>query len=111
MAQFTHFVSKSCANIDGLSESILEKLIDYGFVHKFADIYHLDNYKDKIVLLEGFGEKSYKKLYEATELSREIKLNNFITSLGIPLIGKTAGKVISKYFGGNYRKFMEAWEN
>ena len=111
LAQFTHFVSKPCANIDGLSESILEKLIDYGFVHKFADIYHLDNYKDKIVLLEGFGEKSYKKLYEAIELSREIKLNNFITSLGIPLIGKTAGKVISKYFGGNYRKFREAWEN
>ena len=110
LAQFTHFVSKHCVNIDGLSESILEKLIDNGFIRKFSDIYHLDDYKDKIVLMEGFGEKSYKKLHEAIETSREIKLSNFITSLGIPLIGKTAGKIISKYFKGSYSQFYKALE-
>lgn len=111
LAQFVHFVSKPCANIDGLSEAILSKFIDLGFIKTFADIYHLSDHKDEIVKLDGFGEKSYKKLYEAIELSREIKLSNFITALGIPLIGKTAGKTISKAFNGNYGFFHDAWEH
>lgn len=111
LAQFEHFVSKPCANIDGLSSATLETLIDLGFIKTFADIYHLSDHKDEIIKLDGFGEKSYKKLYEAIELSREIKLSNFITSLGIPLIGKTAGKTISKAFNGNYGFFKDAWEH
>ena len=111
LAQFVHFVSKPCANIDGLSEAILSKFIDLGFIKTFADIYHLSDHKDEIIKLDGFGEKSYKKLYEAIELSREIKLSNFITALGIPLIGKTAGKTISKAFNGNYGFFQDAWEH
>lgn len=111
LAQFEHFVSKPCANIDGLSSATLETLIDLGYIKTFADIYHLSDHKDDIVKLDGFGEKSYKKLYEAIELSREIKLSNFITALGIPLIGKTAGKTISKAFNGNYGFFHDAWEH
>lgn len=111
LAQFEHFVSKPCANIDGLSSATLETLIDFGFIKTFADIYHLSDHKDEIVKLDGFGEKSYKKLYEAIELSREIKLSNFITALGIPLIGKTAGKTISTAFNGNYGFFQDAWEH
>lgn len=111
LAQFAHFVSKPCANIDGLSESILERLIDCGFIHKFADIYHLENHKAEIIKMDGFGQKSYKNLHDAIELSREIKLSNFIAALGIPLIGKTASKTISRFFGGSYGKFIDAWEH
>lgn len=111
LAQFEHFVSKPCANIDGLSESILERLIDCGFIHKFADIYHLENHKAEIIKMDGFGQKSYTKLHNAIELSREIKLSNFIAALGIPLIGKSASKTISKFFGGDYGKFVDAWEH
>lgn len=111
LAQFEHFVSKPCANIDGLSSATLETFIDLGFIKTFADIYHLSDHKDEIIKLDGFGEKSYKKIYEAIELSREIKLSNFITALGIPLIGKAAGKTISKAFNGNYGLFYDAWEH
>ena len=111
LAQFAHFVSKPCANIDGLSEAILAKFVDMGFIKTYADIYHLSEHKNEIVKLDGFGEKSYKKLYEAIELSREIKLSNYITALGIPLIGKAAGKTISKAFNDNYALFAESWKN
>lgn len=111
LAQFVHFVSKPCANIDGLSEAILAKFVDMGFIKTYADIYHLSEHKKEITKLDGFGEKSYKKLYEAIELSREIKLSNYVTALGIPLIGKSAGKTISKAFNGNYALFAESWKN
>jgi len=111
LAKFTHFVSKPCFNIDGLSEKILERLIDRGYVSTFADLFHLEKYKNNIVTMDGFGSKSYENLHNAIENARCIKLNNYITALGIPLIGKSAGKTISAYFNGDYNKFVEAVNN
>ena len=67
MKAFALFVSRDALNIEGLSEATLEKFISRGYIHTFADIFHLDHYKDEIQGMEGFGEKSYRKLIESVE--------------------------------------------
>ena len=108
LSKFVHFVSKYGMNIDGLSESTLEKLIDRGYITKYADLYHLEDCAKQIQGMDGFGKKSYEKLIKSIEKSREVKLENLLVALGIPLIGRTASKTISKYFKGDWNKFIEA---
>ena len=108
LARFVQFVSKAGMNIDGLSEATLEKFIDLGYIKTFEDIYLLDRYKENIINLEGFGEKSWNKLWKSIEKSKDCKLENYLVALSIPLIGKTAAKTISKYFNGNYQDFINA---
>lgn len=110
IAQFTHFVSRKCMNIDGLSEKTLETLISHGFVHDFKDIYHLSDYRQQLIRLDGYGQKSIEKLLKSIEDSRNVKLENFIAALGIPNVGLTASKAISKYCGGDYDKFYQLFE-
>ena len=107
LSKFTHFVSKHGMDIDGLSESTLEKLIDRGFIKKYADIYHLDEYAKQIQSMDGFGKKSYDKLIASIEKSREVTLEKFLVALGIPLIGKSAAKAISDAFNGDYESLIE----
>lgn len=95
---FTLFVSRDAMNIDGLSEATLEKFIAKGFIHQYQDIFHLDCYKSEIVSMEGFGEKSYKKLIDSVENSRTVALPKLIYSLGIANIGLANAKVICKYY-------------
>lgn len=111
LAKFTHFVSRNCANIDGLSEKTLEALISRGFLHTFKDIYHLYEYRNELVQIEGLGEKSVSTLLKSINKSRDIKLEAFITALGIDGIGKSAAKTISNYFNGDFEDFMYAYEN
>lgn len=108
LARFVQFVSRQGMNIEGLSEATLEKLIDEGYVKTFEDIYRLDRYKDEIIGLEGFGEKSWDKLWKGIQKSRDCKLENFLVALSIPLIGKTAARTISKHFKGNYQDLINA---
>ena len=93
---FALFVSRDALNIEGLSEATLEKLISRGYIHTFADIFHLDQYKEKIQKMEGFGEKSYKKLTESIEKARTTTLPRVIYSLGIAGIGLANAKVICR---------------
>lgn len=111
LAQFTHFVSRKCMNIDGLSSATLETLISHGFIHNYKDIYHLSDHRSELIRLDGYGAKSIDNLLESIEKSRNVKLENFITALGISLIGNTASKTISKFFDGSYGKFFDAWEH
>lgn len=108
IAQFTHFVSRKCMNIDGLSDKTLETLLSHGFIRNFKDIYHLSDHHNELVCLDGFGKKSVEKLLKSIEDSRNVKLENFIAALGIPNIGLTAAKTISQYFNGNYDDFATA---
>ncbi len=108
LARFAHFVSKPAMNIDGLSEATLKRFVDAGYITQFADIYHLSDFKREIIKMEGFGEKSYNKLIESIEKSRHVRLENFLVALGIPNIGKTAAKEISKHFNGDWLAFEEA---
>lgn len=111
LAQFTHFVSRKAMNIDGLSEKTLELLISHGFLHNYKDIYHLKDYRDKLILLDGLGEKSVDKLLDSIEKSRAVTLDRFIAALGIPNIGSSAAKAISKRFNGDHYDFVQALSN
>lgn len=111
LAQFTHFVSRKCMNIDGLSERTLEALISHGFVNNYRDIYHLTDHKAKLYKLDGMGKKSVDNLLESIENSRNVKLENFITALGIPNVGLSAAKTISNYFKGSFIEFNNAFWN
>jgi DNA ligase (NAD+) len=111
LAQFTHFVSRKAMNIDGLSEKTLELLISHGFLHNYKDIYHLKEYKNKITQLPGMGAKSVDKLLDSIEKSRAVTLDRFITALGIPNIGSSAAKAISKQFNGDHYDFVQALAN
>lgn len=93
---FALFVSRDALNIEGLSEATLEKFISRGYIHTFADIFHLDQYKEEIKKMEGFGEKSYKKLTESIEKARTTTLPRVIYSLGIAGIGLANAKVICR---------------
>lgn len=106
----SHAVSKNALNIDGLSESTIEKFINLGWLKSIKDIYHLSEHKYDMVQLNGFGGTSVKKLLESIEKSRNTTLDRFIYSLSVPLIGRSASKTISKYFNGDVNKFMEAWK-
>ena len=109
IAKFTHFVSRKCMNIDGLSEATLEKFISLGYINDFKDIFHLSDHYDKLIKLDGFGVKSIEKLLMAIEKSRDVKLESFITALGIPNIGSSAAKTISQHFDGSYEDFINAY--
>jgi DNA ligase (NAD+) len=109
--KFVHFVSKPCMNIDGLSEATLDKFIRKGWLNTFSDIYHLDEHKNEICRMNGLGLKSYNNLWNSIEKSKNVKLENFLVALGIPNVGKTASKTISKYFNGDWNKFEMAIQN
>jgi DNA ligase (NAD+) len=108
LGRFAHFVSRNAMNIEGLSEATLEKFIDAGFLKTFDDIYRLENHRTEIIKMEGFGLKSYNKLIEAIEKSRDVKMENFLYALGIQHIGRSASKIVSKYFKGDWFEFEEA---
>lgn len=105
---FAHFVSRDAMNIDGLSEATLEKFIDNGFIKEFADIYHIDKYKEQIADMEGFGKRSYENLIKAIETSRQAELPKFLYSLGIENIGLSTSKLICKEFNNDLDKIMKA---
>lgn len=111
LARFTHFVSRKCMNIDGLSERTLELLISNNLIKNFRDIYHLKEHVGKLCTLDGMGKKSVENLINSVEKSRDVKLENFIAALGIPNIGLSAAKAISKKFNGSHYDFVLALAN
>ena len=104
------FVSRDALNIDGLSEATLEKLVDAGMVHDMSDLYHLDRHKEQIVTMEGFGEKSYQKMLEAIDASRNTNLYRILYGMGIEGIGSATAKLICKYFKDEAEELMKAEE-
>ncbi len=105
---FTLFVSRDAMNMDGLSEATLEKFIGKGYIHQYADIFHLDRFKDEIVEMEGFGEKSYQNLISSIETARNTTLSRLIYSLGIANIGLANAKMICRNYKNNLQTMMEA---
>lgn len=96
--RFTLFVSRDAMKIDGMSEATLEKFLAVGFIKKLGDIYRLSEHKDAICDMEGFGQKSYDKMIESIEKSREVLLPNLIYALGILNVGLSNAKLICKAF-------------
>lgn len=109
LGKLCHAVSRNTLNIDGLSESTLEKFISLGWLDSIKSIYHLSDYKGKMYSLEGFGKKSVDKLLESVEKSRETTLDKFIYALSVPMIGKSASKDIAKHFKYNFEEFYHCF--
>ena len=105
---FTLFVSRDAMNIDGLSEATLEKFIDMGFIQEFADLFHLGRYRERIVEMEGFGEKSYQNLIDSIERARRTTLPRVIYGLGIANIGSANAKMLCRFFDHDLKRMQEA---
>lgn len=105
---FSHFAERNSMNIEGLSEATLEKFISEGFIHSFKDIYHLNDYKDAIVNLEGFGIKSYDNIIDSINKSRKCNLANLIAAIGIEGIGLANAKVLAKAFNFDIMNLINA---
>lgn len=105
---FTHFVGRDAMNIEGLSQSTIEKFIAKGFIKELSDIFGLDRFKDDIVEMEGFGEKSYANLVESVEKSKIVEMPKFIYGLGILGVGLANAKVICKEFKYDFDKIRQA---
>lgn len=97
----SYFTSRDCMNIMGLSDATLEKFINKGFIKSFADIYHLSDYKNEIIEIEGFGEKSYNNLMDSIGKSRNVKFAKLLCAIGIPGVGKDTAKLITKSLGAD----------
>ena len=99
LKSYALFVSRDALNIDGLSEATLEKFIARGFIHDFADLFHLEQHREEICEMDGFGEKSYNNLIASVEKARETTLPRLIYGLGIANIGLANAKLICKEIG------------
>ena len=106
--QYALMASRDALNIDGLSESTLEKFLSKGFIKNDSDIFKLDRYKDEIVNMEGFGKRSYEKLMAALEEAKYTNVARFLYSLGINGIGSANAKMIAKYFDNDIDKIITA---
>lgn len=106
LGKLIHAASKNALNIDGISESTIEKFINLGWLNSIKDIYHLSDHENEIKTLNGFGKKSVEKLLLSIEKSRNTSLERFIYSLSIPSIGKSVSKDISKLCEENFNNFI-----
>ena len=103
-------MSRDAMNIEGLSEATLEKFIFHGYVKDFTDLFHLDNYRDEIMTMDGFGEKSFLKLQGSIEKARKTTLARLVYGLGIPGIGSANAKVICRALGNDSQRVLQAEE-
>lgn len=104
-----HFCGKKGLDMKGISKATLEKLIDWGWVNDFTDIFELSIHRSEWVQKPGFGAKSVEKVLNAINTGANCELHQFIAALGIPLIGSTASKELAKHFE-TWEKFVEAAE-
>lgn len=108
LRKMVHFAGKKAMDISGISEAVIDRFIEKGFLHTCQDFYHLDRYRDEIIRMEGFGERSYEKMQESVEKSRHTTFVRYVVAMDIPLIGRTAGRVLDSFFKGNLQEFAKA---
>lgn len=106
--KFVHFCDRTRMDIEGMSEKTLAKFIGKGWIRNFGDLYTLEQHREEIITMEGFGEKSFDRLQASIEKSRRCGLNQFIAAMGITMVGRSAGRIISRHFGGDWNAFEKA---
>ena len=104
----THFVSRDAMNIDGLSEATIEKFVEKGFIKDYVDIFRLERFKDEIVEMDGFGEKSYSNLINSINRARKTNAVRLLYSMGITNIGLSNAKRICSYFNYDWNLIENA---
>lgn len=108
LRKFVHFAAKKAMNIEGLSESYLKRFQEKGWLSSFQDIYYLYHHRQEIVSMEGFGEKSYERLIDAIDKSRDTDFAHYLTAMDIPMIGRTKSRVLNRVFDGDLDAFEAA---
>lgn len=108
LRKFVHFVSKKAMDIEGLSEATIEQFIARGWLQDFTDIYKLDEHRDEIIRMDGFGEKSWQRLWNAIQKSRNTTFERYLIAMDIPMIGNTASSALGRCFDWNLRAFEVA---
>ncbi|HHW68914.1 MAG TPA: NAD-dependent DNA ligase LigA [Tenericutes bacterium] len=93
-----HFASRDAMNIEGLGVRIIEDFYNQKLIHNVYDIYNLNEYKNEIIALEGFGIKSINNLLNSIEKSKENSLEKLIYALGIRHVGSKTSKMLAAYF-------------
>ena len=106
--QYALMASRDALNIDGLSESTLEKFLSKGFIKSDSDLFHLDKFKGEIINMDGFGKRSYEKLISALDEAKNTTVSRFLYSLGISGIGSANAKMIAKYFDNDIDRIISA---
>lgn len=107
LGKLIHAVSRDALNVDGLSETTIGKFINFGWLNSIRDIYYLSTNEKQLKSLAGFGKKSVDKLLTSIEKSRKTSLERFLYSLSIPLLGKSASKMISEAVDHNFNTFID----
>lgn len=107
---FTLLVSRDALNVDGLSESTLEKFLAKGFLHEFADLFRLERFREEITQMEGFGEKSFQNLMESLERARKTTLPRLLYGLGIENVGVANARMLCRHFHYDLQALREATE-
>lgn len=111
LGKLCHAVSKNALNIEGLSESTLEFLIDKGWIKDLRDLFNLYNYRLAWYNESGFGEKSVDNILGQITLKSETTFERFLYAQSIPMVGRTASKQISKFCHGDIEEFCKIMSN
>ena len=111
LRKYVHFVSKKAMDIEGLAEASLKVFLEQGWLHTFMDIYRLDRYRDEIVDLDGYGEKSWERLWDSIQRSRNTTFERYLVSMDIPDVGSNASKALGRYFNYDLQAFKTAVDN
>ena len=93
-----HFASREAMNIDGMGESVIEDLYNEGFITSITDIYNINNYKDELINLEGYGKKKIENLSKAIENSKKVSLEKLLFGLGIRNVGAKTAKMLARNY-------------
>lgn len=109
LGRFSHFVSRDCMNIVGMSEETISKFVNEGIIKSYVDFFRLDNHPE-IASMEGFGKRSYEKMLEASEKARTTNFVSFVHSLGIPHIGKGQAKLLKNYIEENMETLCPTYD-
>ena len=97
VGRFTRLVERDALNVKGLSSAWIEQFVDLGYLKDLSDLYHLSEYKEEMLELEGFGEKSYQNMIDAIEASRKTSFRQLFYALGIPGAGHDVAKILEKH--------------
>lgn len=106
--KIARFCDKKAMNIEGLSAVTLEKLMAFGWIKNFYDLYHLDEHRESIANTPGFGISSFERMWSSINASRKTTLGKFLLGVGIPLLGPQAAKILDTYYYGSWDMFEEA---
>lgn len=94
VGKYTRLVERDALNVKGLSSARMEQFVNLGYLKEFADLYHLGRFKEELLSMEGFGEKSYQNMLEAIEESRATIFRQLFYALGIPGAGHDVAKIL-----------------